>query len=138
MSASVQAKDFDLGAEVAALLEGRTDIGAVCSFLGVVRDGPLTLEHYPAMTLKSLEEIEAEATARFNLQACRIVHRFGALQAGDQIVLVAAASRHRQAAFDGAAYIMDHLKSRAPFWKLEGETWVEARESDAKALRAWD
>ena len=91
MSASVQAEDFDLGVEVAALRAGRTDIGAVCSFLGIVRDRPLTLEHYPAMTLKSLQDIEAEATARFDLQACRIVHRFGALQAGEQIVLVAAA-----------------------------------------------
>ena len=138
MSARVQGEDFDLSVEINALRQGRTDVGAICSFLGLVRDGPLSLEHYPAMTQKSLEEIEAEAMARFGLQACRIIHRVGALQAGDQIVLVAVASRHRQAAFDGASYIMDHLKSRAPFWKREGDSWVEARESDAQALRVWD
>ena len=138
MSAAVQREDFDLSTEVAALCAGRSDVGAVCSFIGVVRDGPLTLEHYPAMTLKSLEQIASAAQTRFSLLNLRIIHRFGALEAGEQIVLAAVASRHRQAAFEAAAYIMDHLKSRAPFWKLEGGTWVQARESDALALRAWD
>lgn len=146
MSVSVQADDFDLGAELAALRAGRSDIGALVSFSGLVREmpggGALMLEHYPGMTEKALAAIEAEAQARWQLQASRIVHRYGALAPGDQIVLVAAASRHRHAAFEAASFMMDYLKSRAPFWKKEGQgadaVWVDAREADTAALRRWD
>jgi molybdopterin synthase catalytic subunit len=142
MSVRVQTADFDLGAELAALRTGR-DIGALVSFSGIVRgEGPLELEHYPGMTEKALAGIEADAVGRWDLLASLIVHRTGLLQPGAQIVLVAAASAHRQAAFEAASYMMDYLKSRAPFWKKEwagGQArWVSAQESDEDALRRWD
>jgi molybdopterin synthase catalytic subunit len=138
----VQREDFDLGAEVAALRVGRRDIGALVAFAGLVRDldgslGALELEHYPGMTEKALAAIEADACARWPLQACLIVHRFGRLEAGEQIMMVATASAHRQAAFAAAEFLMDYLKSRAPFWKKEGAAWVEAREEDEAALAGW-
>jgi molybdopterin synthase catalytic subunit len=146
MAVRVQRADFDLGAELAALRAGRTDIGALVSFTGLVRDrdGNLTgfeLEHYPAMTGKALAAIEAEACARWPLQASLIIHRFGPLAPGEQIMMVATASPHRQAAFEAADFLMDYLKSRAPFWKKEttaaGATWVDARETDEAALKRW-
>jgi len=144
----VQAEDFDIGAEVAALTAGRTDIGAVVTFSGLVRDAsggaPVTsmeLEHYPGMTEKELARTEAEAHARWPLQATLIVHRIGELKPGENIVLVVAASAHRAAAFEAAAFLMDYLKTRAPFWKREegqGEArWVDARESDDQAATRW-
>ncbi len=137
----VQTEDFDIGAEAKALTEGRTEIGAVVTFSGIVRDVPLELEHYPGMTEKELTRIEAEAHRRWPLQASLIVHRVGRLRPGDNIVLVIAASAHRQAAFEAASFLMDYLKTRAPFWKKEerdGEVqWVDARESDEKAMKKW-
>ena len=143
MSVSVQADDFDVGAEMSAMTTGRADIGALVSFTGLVRDMPggseMVLEHYPGMTEKALKKIESEARARWELQDCRIVHRYGPLDAGAQIVLVLTASPHRQAAFDAAEFIMDFLKSRAPFWKKEaGSGWVDAREADEAALGRWE
>lgn len=146
MATRVQREDFDLGAELAALRAGRTDIGALVSFTGLVRDldGALTgfeLEHYPAMTERALVAIEAEAQARWPLQATLILHRYGQFAPGEQIMMVAAASAHRQAAFAAAEFLMDYLKSRAPFWKKEatasGSSWVDARESDETALARW-
>ena len=144
----VQEHDFDLGQELKLLTDGNHGIGGLCSFVGLVRDmagdaavGAMTLEHYPGMTEKALEEIEAEACARWPLQATLIVHRVGKLEPGDQIVLVAAASAHREAAFDACHYLIDFLKTRAPFWKLEdtpdGPKWVDARNSDDEATRRW-
>lgn len=145
----VQTDDFDIGAEVAALTEGRTDIGAIVTFSGLVRDasggGTVTsmeLEHYPGMTEKELARIEAAACSRWPLQATLIVHRVGRLAPGDNIVLVVTASAHREAAFEAASFLMDYLKTRAPFWKREeGENearWVDARESDGKAASRWE
>jgi len=146
----VQQEDFDLGAEVATLTRGRSDVGAVVTFTGLVRDlapagGPaltsMTLEHYPGMTERELERIEAEAHARWPLQASLIVHRFGELKPGEQIVLVVTASAHRQAAFEAASFLMDFLKTRAPFWKKEATAesthWVEAKASDDDAAERW-
>lgn len=144
----VQEKPFDVGAELAALSEGRTDIGAVASFTGLVRDiadersvGALTLEHYPGMTEKKLAEIEEEAKRRWPLQATLIIHRYGRMEPGEPIVLVAAASKHRAAALDACAFLIDWLKTKAPFWKLEegdGEaSWVDARSSDDEAAARW-
>ena len=147
MAVRVQHDDFDVGVEVDRLIEGRTDIGAVVTFTGRVRgeEGQiktLTLEHYPGMTETELERIEAEAHERWPLQATSIVHRIGELTAGDNIVLVVAAAAHRQAAFEAASFLMDYLKTKAPFWKKEtapsGETaWVEARQCDETAARRW-
>lgn len=143
----VQGEDFDIGTEVKKLTEGRTDIGAVVTFSGLVRntaDGTLSaleLEHYPGMTEKELARIEAEANERWPLQASLVIHRVGRLEPGDNIVLVVTASAHRQAAFESASFLMDYLKTRAPFWKNEdkgGETnWVDARESDGDAAAKW-
>ena len=150
MSVRVQREDFDVGAEVKALTAGRTDIGAVATFTGIVRsqnDGPpllaMTLEHYPGMTESELERVEAEAGRRWPLQASLIVHRVGTLEPGDNIVLVVTASAHRQAAFAAAEFLMDYLKTRAPFWKKEigadgAERWVEARDSDDAAAERWE
>ncbi len=143
MSVSVQAEDFDVGSEMASMTASRVDIGALVSFTGLVRDMPngseMVLEHYPGMTEKALSRIEAEARERWELQDCRIIHRYGPLEAGAQIVLVLTASPHRHAAFEAAAFIMDFLKSRAPFWKKEaGSGWVDAREADEAALGRWD
>jgi molybdopterin synthase catalytic subunit len=142
----VQREDFDLGAELAALRAGRTDLGALVSFTGIVRAGDppleaMELEHYPGMTERALEAVEAEARARWPLDACLIVHRHGRLAPGEQIMMVAAASAHRQAAFAAAEFLMDYLKSRAPFWKKEttsdGARWVAARDTDEAALARW-
>jgi molybdopterin synthase catalytic subunit len=145
----VQSEDFDLGAEVRRLTAGRTDIGAVATFTGLVRSAnegapvaSMQLEHYPGMTESELEAVEAEANRRWPLQASLIVHRVGALQPGDNIVLVVTASAHRQAAFAAAEFLMDYLKTRAPFWKKEATadgtaSWVDARETDEHALERW-
>jgi molybdopterin synthase catalytic subunit len=142
----VQTEGFDIGAEIAALKRGRRDIGAVVSFTGTVRDtdgtvSEMTLEHYPGMTEKELERIEQEAHARWPLQASLIVHRVGTLKPGDNIVLVVTASAHRDAAFDAAKFLMDALKTSAPFWKREsgpeGSHWVEAKARDDSAAARW-
>ena len=148
MSVRVQREDFDLGLEINALRAGRSDIGALVTFSGLVRnsaDGQpisaMELEHYPGMTEKALGKIEAEARERWSLQASLIIHRSGPLKPGDQIMMVATAAPHRQDAFAAAEFLMDYLKSRAPFWKNEttpdGGTWVDARESDEDALKRW-
>ena len=146
----VQELDFDVGAEIAGLTAGKTGIGGVVTFTGLVRDfsegreiAEIELEHYPAMTLRELERIEAEARRRWPIDDCLIIHRHGRLKAGDRIVLVATASAHRQAAFDAAQFLIDWLKTRAPFWKREltadgEEAWVEARGSDDQAAARWD
>jgi molybdopterin synthase catalytic subunit len=146
----VQKDDFDPGAELAALTRGRVDIGAVVTFLGLVRDlaggtgglSAMTLEHYPGMTEKQLAAIEAEALARWPLSASLIIHRYGRLEPGDRIVYVVTASAHRQAAFEANMFLMDWLKTKAPFWKLEdredGTEWVEAQESDDDAAARWE
>jgi len=145
----VQHDDFDVSAETEKLIGGRTDIGAIVTFTGRVRGADserqieaLTLEHYPDMTEAEMARIEAEAHARWPLQASLLIHRVGELHAGDNIVLVIAASAHRQAAFEAAAFLMDYLKTRAPFWKKEtmpsGETkWVDARAEDDGAADRW-
>jgi molybdopterin synthase catalytic subunit len=142
----VQREDFDIGAEVARLKAGRSDIGAIVTFTGTVRDqdgavAAMTLEHYPGMTEAELSRVEAEACARFALQASLIVHRYGTLKPGDNIVLVATASEHREAAFEAARFLMDYLKTRAPFWKREdgpsGARWVEAEARDETATARW-
>ena len=149
MSVRVQAEDFEIGAEVARLTTGRTDIGAIVTFTGTVRADNagstitgMTLEHYPGMTEQELERVEAEAARRWPLQASLIVHRVGALKPGDNIVLVVTASAHREAAFEAAAFLMDYLKTRAPFWKKEvgpggAGHWVDARDSDDRAAERW-
>jgi molybdopterin synthase catalytic subunit len=147
MAVRVQRDDFDIAAEVGSLTAGRTDIGAIVTFTGRVRGNEgeiaaMTLEHYPGMTEAELSRIEAEARTRWALQASLIVHRVGELKPGDNIVLVVTASEHRQAAFEAAAFLMDYLKTRAPFWKKEtaasGEsTWIESREGDERAARRW-
>ena len=149
----VQREDFDVGAEIAALSQGRNQIGGVASFVGLVRDraagrpvGAMTLEHYPGMTERLLADIEAEARRRWPLEDCLIVHRYGRLVPGDRIVLVITASAHREAAFAACRFLVDWLKTQAPFWKLEegpGEEgggqrrWVEAREADDAAAARW-
>jgi molybdopterin synthase catalytic subunit len=133
----VQTEDFDIGDEVAALTKGRTDIGAVVTFSGIVRDVALELEHYPGMTERELTRIEEEAQARWNLQASLVIHRVGRLAPGDNIVLVVTASAHRGDAFSAAEFLMDYLKTRAPFWKREGDNWVDAKASDDEAAERW-
>ncbi len=148
----VQREDFDVGAELEALTRGNHRVGGVASFVGLVRDivgsgadkkaiGAMTLEHYPGMTEKMLAKIEAEARARWPLEACLIIHRFGRLEPGDRIVLVGTASSHRQAALEACAFLIDWLKTKAPFWKLEetaaGAEWVAARSSDDRAAARW-
>ncbi|MGE0668427.1 MAG: molybdopterin synthase catalytic subunit MoaE [Sphingomonadales bacterium] len=144
----VQEADFDVGAEIAALTLGKTHIGGVVTFTGLVRDiadgaavSEMTLEHYPGMTERMLADIEAEANRRWPLDASLIVHRYGALAPGDRIVLVITASAHRQAAFEAAAFLVDWLKTKAPFWKREagpeGDRWVEARAADDEAADRW-
>jgi molybdopterin synthase catalytic subunit len=148
MSVRVQEEDIDIGAELAEMTVGNHAIGGLGVFVGLVRDiageaavAGMTLEHYPGMTERQLEAIEAEACARWPLQASRIVHRVGRLEPGDNIVLVACASAHRQAALDATAFLIDWLKTKAPFWKLEetraGAHWVDARESDDAAAARW-
>jgi molybdopterin synthase catalytic subunit len=144
----VQEQDFDIGAEIAALRKGRTDAGAIAAFIGTVRGqgqnddvSGMTLEHYPGMTEKELARIEAEAHARWPLLDSLIVHRTGRLLPGDNIVLVITLSAHRAAAFEAAQFLMDYLKTSAPFWKTEetgaGRRWVEARESDEAGAARW-
>lgn len=144
----VQREDFDIGREIAALTDGNHAIGGLAMFVGLVRDlagdskiSAMTLEHYPGMTEKRLAEIAAEAEARWPLEGVLIIHRYGRLEPGDRIVLVAATSAHRQAALDACAFLIDWLKTKAPFWKLEegaaGAAWVDARESDDHAAEKW-
>jgi len=148
----VQREDFDVGQEIAALTAGNPKIGGLTVFVGLVRDivgdgagdkavSTMTLEHYPGMTEKMLERIEAEAQARWPLEASLVIHRYGRLEPCDRIVLVATASAHRQAAFESCHFLIDWLKTQAPFWKLEetdaGARWVEARSSDEAAAARW-
>ncbi len=144
----VQEQDFDVGAELERLSAGNTGIGGIASFVGLVRDmaggrkiEAMTLEHYPAMTERELARIEAEALSRWSLQASLVIHRYGRLEPGQRIVLVATASPHRQAAFESCMFLVDWLKTKAPFWKLEegaaGAEWVEAKASDDAAAERW-
>ena len=144
----VQREDFDTGAELAALTRGKTTVGGVASFVGLVRDRAageritaMTLEHYPGMTERELEAIADEAQRRWPLDAVLIVHRYGRLAPGERIVLVAAASAHREAAFAACHFLVDWLKTKAPFWKIEetpqGARWVEAQASDDIAAKRW-
>jgi len=145
---SIQTEDFDVSAELAALRGGDARVGAVCSFIGTVRDrnegaavASMELEPYPGMTEKSIEAIIDEAVHRFGIHGARVIHRIGPLQPMDQIVLVAVTASHRGMAFQACEYIMDYLKSLAPFWKKEqtpeGARWVDARVSDEEALARW-
>jgi molybdopterin synthase catalytic subunit len=147
-SVRVQQEDFDVGRELESLGRGRLDVGGVASFVGLVRDANdghaiqgMTLEHYPGMTEKALEEIVREAHARWKLVDALVIHRVGPLRPGDRIVLVGVASAHRGEAFAACEFIMDYLKTRAPFWKREetpqGARWVEARASDDDAAGRW-
>ncbi len=145
----VQREDFDIGAEIEALTSGRHEIGAIASFVGVTRAkagedrtvSAMTLEHYPAMTERQLAAIEAEACRRWDLSASLIVHRHGRLEPGERIVLVVTAAPHRQAALDACAFLIDWLKTKAPFWKREetsdGARWVAARDTDERAAERW-
>jgi molybdopterin synthase catalytic subunit len=143
----VQREDFDIGRELEALGSGNARIGGIASFVGLVRDmggaglSAMTLEHYPGMTEKKLAEIEAEALRRWPLEASLIIHRYGRLEPGERIVLVATASPHRAAALESCAFLIDWLKTKAPFWKLEetreGARWVEAKTGDDEAARRW-
>jgi len=144
----VQEADFDVGRELEVLTGGRTDVGALASFVGLVRsanDGrgvsAMTLEHYPGMTEKALDDICREAAARWDVLETLVIHRVGALKPGDRIVLVGVTSAHRGESFAACEFIMDYLKTRAPFWKKEatseGEKWVEARASDDVAANRW-
>ena len=141
----VQREAFDVGREIAALTAGNTRIGGIASFVGVVRDfgglRSMTLEHYPGMTERQLERIDAEAHRRWPLEASLVVHRYGRLEPGEPIVLTITASAHRQAAFDSCNFLMDWLKTEAPFWKREeaqdGERWVAARADDDEARERW-
>jgi molybdopterin synthase catalytic subunit len=144
----VQREDFDAQREAAALVAGNHRIGGVVTFVGLVRAAAgedridaMTLEHYPGMTERELTKIEAEARARWPLEASLIVHRYGRLAPGEQIVLVVTAAAHRQAAFAANEFLVDWLKTKAPFWKLEatarGEQWVEARTADDQAAKRW-
>ena len=154
MAVRVQREDFDLAAELKALTAGDHRIGGLASFVGLVRDmadlgagaavpvTAMTLEHYPGMTEKMLARIDAEAQARWPLEASLIIHRHGRLQAGEQIVLVACASPHRTAALEACHFLIDWLKTEAPFWKLEQTPdgdghWVAARDSDTAATEKW-
>jgi molybdopterin synthase catalytic subunit len=148
MKISVQHDDFDAGAEIAALRRGNPRVGAVASFIGVVRDindgeavRTMSLEHYPGMTEKSIAAIIAEAHSRWKILDALVIHRVGELRPLDQIVLVAVAGEHRGESFAACEFIMDYLKTRAPFWKKEhtpdGERWVESRESDDDAAARW-
>jgi len=144
----IQAADFDIAAVNRELLAGHSDVGAIASFIGLVRDledDPLqqmTLEHYPGMTEKALQEIAEKALARWQLVDLAIIHRIGALRPADQIVMVSVLSAHRGDAFAACEFVMDYLKTDAPFWKKEtseqGSKWVEARKSDVSAQKKWD
>ena len=144
----VQREDFEVGTELKRLIEGNNGIGGVCSFIGLVRDSSdkesletMTLEHYPGMTEKELNRIDNEAHGRWPLEASLIIHRYGRLRPGEQIVLVATASAHRKAAFEACEFLVDYLKTRAPFWKKEDygsvTKWVESLEADNRATERW-
>jgi len=147
----VQIEDFDVGAEIAALTAGRTDVGGIGCFVGTVRAGAkgadstvtgMTLEHYPGMTERAIGRIAEQAAARWPLLGCTVIHRVGPLRPGENIVLVIAASSHRQAALDATAFLIDWLKTKAPFWKREdfadgNGAWVDAREDDDAAAARW-
>lgn len=146
MIVRVQAEPFDAGAELDAFAQGRTDIGAVVSFTGVVRDTKgdlqeMLIEHYPGMTASAISKIATEAVQRWDLADVLVIHRYGPLAPGAPIMMVATASAHRAAAFEAADFLMDYLKSRAPFWKKEitgdGATWVAAKDADEDALKRW-
>jgi len=145
----VQQQSFDAGAELEKIKAGKTHIGGIVMFLGTVRDlsdradvRAMTLEHYPGMTERALAEIEEEAQRRWPLDASLIIHRYGRLEPGEDIVLVIAASAHREAAFEACHFLIDWLKTKAPFWKLEeradGASWVEAKDSDDEAAARWE
>ena len=145
----VQAEDFDVAAETSALTEGRPDIGAVVAFTGFCRDengrlSALELEHYPGMAEAELLRLAAQAETRWALAGLTLIHRFGLIRPGEQIVLVLAASSHRRAAFEAAGFLMDYLKTRAPFWKREHladgsvGAWIEAAGADGEAVRSWE
>ena len=148
MAVRVQTGDFEVGAEIAKLRAGDTAVGAVAAFVGTVRDvndasqvSGLTLEHYAGMTEAALEAIVDEARHRFDIRDALVIHRVGTLAPGDQIVFVAVTSAHRGMAFDACEFVMDYLKTRAPFWKKErrpdGERWIDARASDEEAAQRW-
>ncbi|MDH4051687.1 MAG: molybdopterin synthase catalytic subunit MoaE [Rubrivivax sp.] len=145
---TIQSGDFDLGAEVAALRAGDAGVGAVATFIGTVRDrnggssvSAMELEHYPGMTEKAIERMIDAAMSRFDIRGARVVHRVGPLNPTDQIVLVAVTSAHRGQAFQACEFLMDYLKTQAPFWKKEstpdGARWVDARVADDEALARW-
>jgi len=145
-SISVQSKDFNIGKEIALLKGADNEVGAIVTFTGTVRDvggtlETMTLEHYPGMTEKELERIAVIAEDRWPLRGCRVIHRYGTLKPGDNIVLVITQSAHREAAFKAAEFLMDFLKSNAPFWKKESradsEKWVESKQSDTASLEKW-
>lgn len=147
MRISVQSEPFDLGQEAQAFASGHRDMGAIVTFTGVVRDTgddaleAMEIEHYPGMTESALTQIAQQACDRWTLGDVLVIHRYGRLAPGQMIMMVATASRHRKDAFEAAEYLMDYLKSRAPFWKREitstGASWVEAREEDEDALTRW-
>lgn len=148
MRVSVQVEAFELGAEAEGFAQANNSAGAIVTFTGIVRDAPqgglvaMEIEHYPGMTLKALNEIAQTAMERWSLADTLVIHRYGRLEPGEQIMMVATAARHRKDAFEAAEYLMDYLKSRAPFWKKEilndGATdWVAARDADEDALNRW-
>jgi len=145
----LQREDFDIGAEIAALTQGRTDVGAVATFTGICRAdnegqriAAMTLEHYPGMAEAEIARHVEEAQARWPLLGVTVIHRYGRLMPGENVVLVVTASSHREAAFAAAEFLMDYLKTRAPFWKMEeradGADWVEARRTDDAAAERWE
>jgi len=144
----VQTEDFDIGAEIGKMTAGNSEIGGLASFVGLVRDyagdekiSSMTLEHYPGMTEKELSRLEAEAREHWDLQDVLIIHRYGTLNPGDRIVLVVTASAHREASLESCQFLIDWLKTKAPFWKLEdresGAQWVESRSEDSVAADKW-
>ncbi len=146
MSVRVQAEPFDMGSEVGAFTARADGAGAIVAFSGLVRDeggtlSAMEIEHYPGMTERALEKIRSESMERWRLADAMIIHRFGPLKPGEQIMMVATAARHRADAFAAAEFLMDYLKSRAPFWKKEfgagGESWVAAKDEDEDALKRW-
>ena len=146
MVTRVQSAPFDIGVEIDSFSSGASGAGAIVTFSGLVRDeggtlAAMEIEHYPGMTEKALEAMRVEAITRWSLTDALIIHRYGPLKPGDQIMMVATAARHRADAFQAAEFLMDYLKSRAPFWKKEigadGEEWVAAKETDEDALKRW-
>lgn len=147
MRISVQHEPFDLGAESTAFASGHSDMGAIVTFTGIVRDIPddpmdaMEIEHYPGMTEKAITAMAEDARTRFTLGDVLVIHRHGRLQPGEMIMMVATAARHRKDAFEAATFLMDYLKSRAPFWKREisasGEAWVASKDEDETALSRW-